>query len=310
MDARKRFRELLAAPEMTIVPGGFSPLHAVIAERAGFDLFFVAGSQVAAFVYGVPDIGVIGLRDMVDHARHVQARAGIPILVDADTGYGNAINVYFAVTEFVRSGVAGIQIEDQEAPKKSGTSAGRRCVSADEAVGKIRAAVAARNELDPDFVVVARCDSIGAEDEGFAEAVDRCVRYATEGGADVVWINSVESLDQLREVCARVPVPVMTIWGGPKPAPTFEQFSETGVKFVLYPVIAASAALQASWQILHDFAQRGQDALKDWGDQVTQAPWGKAELATLVGGGDRIAELERELLPSELQRNYGSTYGH
>jgi 2-methylisocitrate lyase-like PEP mutase family enzyme len=141
---RRRFRELLARDTLTVMPGGFSPLYARLAEQAGFETFFLAGSQLSAFLYGVPDNGIIGLRDLVDHARHMAARTTIPIFVDADTGFGNAVNVHFTVQEVIRSGVAGLQIEDQEAPKKSATSAGRRCISIDEAVGKIRAAVAAR----------------------------------------------------------------------------------------------------------------------------------------------------------------------
>src|SRR5712692_7815902 len=142
-----RFRELLRRPEPLVMPGGFSPLFACMAELSGFDAFFLAGAQTSAFLYGVPDVGIIGLRDMVDHARHVAARTTIPIQVDADTGYGNAVSVYYATQEFARAGVAAINIEDQEAPKKSGTVAGRRCISKQEAVGKIKAAVAARNEI-------------------------------------------------------------------------------------------------------------------------------------------------------------------
>ena len=138
---RQRLRARLERDELLAVPGGCSPLWAMMAERAGFELFFIAGSQISWFLYGVPDCGIVGLRDVVDHARHVAARADIPVLVDADTGDRNAINVSFAVQEFIRAGVAAISIEDQEAPKKSGTEAGRRCIPLDEAVGKIRAAV-------------------------------------------------------------------------------------------------------------------------------------------------------------------------
>lgn len=159
---REQFRRILERPALTIMPGGFSPLYARMAESIGFECFFVAGSQTSAFLYGVPDAGVIGLRDIADHVRHVAARTGIPIFVDCDTGFGNAVNVTYTVAEIVRTGAAGLQIEDQEAPKKSGTAAGRRCIPQDEAVGKIRAAVAARDELDEAFVICARCDVIGA----------------------------------------------------------------------------------------------------------------------------------------------------
>ncbi len=112
-DKRVRFRELLHRDELAVMPGGFSPLHARMAEVIGFESFFIAGSQMSAFLFGIPDTGIMGLRDIVDHARHVAARTGIPIFLDADTGFGNAVNVHFAVQECVRSGVAGLQIEDQ-----------------------------------------------------------------------------------------------------------------------------------------------------------------------------------------------------
>ena len=113
---RLAFREILARPRVTVMPGGFSPLYARMCEEIGFECFFVAGSQMSAFLLGVPDNGIIGLRDVVDHVRHIAARTTIPIFVDADTGFGNAVNVHYTVGELVRSGVAGLQIEDQESP--------------------------------------------------------------------------------------------------------------------------------------------------------------------------------------------------
>src|SRR5215207_7890087 len=119
-----RFRELAYGPELLVIPGGFSPLLAKMAELAGFEAYFMAGSQTSAFLHGLPDVGLIGLREMVDHARHLAARCNIPIFADADTGFGNALGVYQTVQEYVRAGVAGLHIEDQEAPKKSGTGDG------------------------------------------------------------------------------------------------------------------------------------------------------------------------------------------
>src|SRR5258707_3300362 len=116
---RRRFRALLQRQRLTIMPGGFSPLYARLAQEAGFECFFLAGSQLSAFLYGVPDNGIIGLRDLVDHARHMAARCDIPIFVDADTGFGNALNVYYALQELIRTGVAAMQIEDHEAPHTS-----------------------------------------------------------------------------------------------------------------------------------------------------------------------------------------------
>ena len=125
-DKRRAFRNLLTRDKLTVMPGGFSPLYARLAQEAGFETFFLAGSQLSNVLYGLPDNGLIGLKEVCDHARAVAARTDIPMFVDADTGFGNAINVYYAVQDIVRTGAAALQIEDQEAPKKSGTVAGRR----------------------------------------------------------------------------------------------------------------------------------------------------------------------------------------
>ena len=306
---RKKFRELLARKTITVMPGGFSPLYARVAEEAGFESFFLAGSQLSAFLYGVPDNGIIGLRDVVDHSRHMAARTEIPIFVDADTGYGNAVNVHYAVQEFIWAGVAGLQIEDQEAPKKSGTVAGRRCISKEEAVGKYRAAVAARNELDPEFLICARCDLLGAEGGSFEAAVERCIAYVQEGGVDFVWLNSVETREQVREACARIPAPVLTIWGGPDPAPSVEEYEALGVRIILYPVCAATSGLQASWEVLHDLRERGGIALKDWGERSRKSKWGAVSLKNLTRS-ETVRKIEDSFLNEDAKRDYGSTWGH
>lgn len=280
---REDLRALLASRAVTVMPGGFSPLDAATAAEAGFGAFFLAGSQTSGHLYGVPDAGILGLHDMANHAAQVAARCDIPVLVDGDTGYGNAVNVYFAVQEFVRAGVAAVQIEDQESPKKSGTSAGRRCISADEAVGKYQAAVQARDEIDPAFVICARCDAIGAEGEDFEDAVRRCVRYVEEGGVDFVWLNSIQSTEQVKEACERIPAPVMTVWGGDGLGPTADEYEQLGLRIALYPVLASKTALQATWDALHDFRQRGLEALADLADRAEQSPWGKVPLPALNG---------------------------
>jgi 2-methylisocitrate lyase-like PEP mutase family enzyme len=303
---RRRMRELLARPSLLVMPGGFSPVYARAAELAGFESFFVAGSQMSGFLAGVPDAGIIGLRDIVDHARHVAAHSTIPILLDADTGFGNAVNVHYAVQEIVRSGVAAVQIEDQEAPKKSGTGGGRRCIPIDEATGKIEAAVAARDEIDPTFVVCARVDTIGAEGASFADTIDRCIAYATKGKADLIWINAVQTRAQLKEVCARTPAPVLCNWWSTIEAkPTLEEFAQLGVRVALYPTIAAQAGLQAAWHVLNDFKQRGDAALAEWAQWVKASPYGPADYKRLTGHVT-IRELEERFLPEIAQRDYES----
>jgi 2-methylisocitrate lyase-like PEP mutase family enzyme len=306
---RLRLRALLAADDLLVMPGGCTPLFAIMAEMAGFESFFLAGSQISSFLYGLPDSGIVGLRDVVDHVRHVAARAGVPVLVDGDTGYGNAVNVFYAVQEFVRAGAAGVSIEDQEAPKKSGTLAGRRCVSIDEAVGKIQAAVAARDALDPTFVICARTDAIGSEGTGFADALERCVAYGEAGGADLVWLNSVESREQLRTACAAVPVPLLTIWGGSSPRPTLEEFAKLGTRVVLFPTLASSAAAQAAWEALHEFRATGEASVEEWSERADASPYGRVSTADLVAT-QGVQSLEERFLPEVRRRDYRTTFGH
>ena len=247
---RRRLRELLASKRFYPMPGGFSPIFAKLAEKAGYQCFFLAGSQLGAYLYGVADNGFIGVRDVVDHARHMAAAVNIPILVDCDTGYGNAVNAHYAVEQVIASGVAGLQIEDQEAPKKSSIGAGRRCVSRTEAIGKLKAAVAARDALDPDFVICARCDVLGAEGGSFEEAVSRSIAYVEEAGVDFVWLNSLETPEQIRDACARVPAPIMTVYGGPHPRPTLAEYETLGLRFYLYIGLVAPFAVNATWHAL------------------------------------------------------------
>jgi 2-methylisocitrate lyase-like PEP mutase family enzyme len=306
---RRKFRDLLARPQLTVMPGGFSPLYARMAEEIGFDAFFVAGSQTAAFLYGVPDNGIIGLREIADHVRQVAARAGIPILVDCDTGYGNAVNVTFAVEEIIRTGAAAMSLEDQEAPKKSATLAGRRCIPLDEALGKIKAATAARDALDPSFSICARVDVLGAEGGTIEDAVKRGVAYASEGRADLIWLNSVETIEDCARACKAIPAPVLVIWGGPLPAPTPAEYERAGVKIALYPTVAATSGMNAAWRVMNDLKARGPQAIYDFAAEMRAAPCGPADQAKLVRQ-DRIRNIEERFLTKDAQRDYDHTWGH
>jgi 2-methylisocitrate lyase-like PEP mutase family enzyme len=277
---RLALRSILARPAATVMPGGFSPLYARMCEQIGFECFFVSGSQMSAFLLGVPDDGLIGIRDVADHVRHVAARTTIPILADADTGFGNAINVRYAVGEIVRAGAAGLQIEDQEWPKAP--QPGRRSIPLDEAVAKIRAAVEARDALDPAFVIAARCDELDADGGTFESALARCIAYARDGGADVVWLSSVRTREQLRAACREIPAPVLALWGmGGEPPPSFEEFTELGARIALYPVLASTAGLQAAWDVLSDFRARGPAALADAAARAQQSPFGRTDFKSL-----------------------------
>jgi 2-methylisocitrate lyase-like PEP mutase family enzyme len=304
---RQLFRKVLKRKKLTIMPGGFSPLYVRLAQQAGFECFFLAGSQLSAFLYGVPDNGIIGLRELTDHARQMALRTDIPIMVDADTGFGNAVNVYYAVREIVQSGVAAMSIEDQEAPKKSATNAGRRCISIEEAVGKIQAAAAARDEMDPEFAICARVDILGAEGGNFDQALERSVAYIKKGGADYIWLNSVETRQDLQRACKEIPGPVLAIWGGEDKPPSVEEQDKMGVRIALVPTIAATTGLQAAWEQLNELREHGFEAQNAWNARADRNPWGRPDRGKLMGN---VRDIESKYLPASLRRDYDSTWGH
>ena len=309
--ATTRFGELLKRPELLVMSGGFSPLHARMSEVLGYEAFFMSGSQVCAYVYGYPDVGLLGLSEMAEAVRRITNVCAMPIFADADTGYGNAVNVYHTVQAYIRAGAAGLHIEDQEAPKKSGTLAGRRLISRQEAVGKYKAAVAAKQELDGDFVVCARCDSIGSEGGSFADAIERSIAYVEEAGVDAIWVNTLTQREEIEEACRRIPAPVIAPYYGPRPSPTFDEFQKLGAAGVLYPSLTTANGLQATWELLHEFKNRGPIVLEEWNKKAQASPHGMVpRTQDPILPAKKIHQLEDEFIPKELQRDYAKTFGH
>jgi 2-methylisocitrate lyase-like PEP mutase family enzyme len=306
-----RLQQLLQRPELLVMSGGFSPLHARMSEVLGYEAFFMSGSQVAAYVYGYPDVGLLGLNEMVECVRRITNVSDIPVFADADTGYGNAVNVYYTVQAYIRAGAAGLHIEDQEAPKKSGTLAGRRLISLEEAIGKYKAAMAAKKDLDADFIVCARCDSIGSEGGNFQDAVARGIAYVKEAGVDAVWMNTMTEREQIAEACRRIPAPVIAPYYGPRPSPTFEEFQKLGAAAVLYPSLTTANGLQSTWEVLHEFKERGPAALDEWNKKATASKYGIVpRTQDPILPSKKIIQLEDDFIPKEMQRDYDKTFGH
>jgi len=256
-------------------------------------------------------VGLLGLSEMADAVRRIANVTAIPIFADADTGYGNAVNVYHTVQAYIRAGAAGLHIEDQEAPKKSGTLAGRRLISRQEAVGKFKAAIAAKKELDADFVVCARCDSIGSEGGSFQDAVERSVAYVEEAGVDAIWVNTLTKREEIEEACRRIPAPVIAPYYGPRPSPTFAEFQKLGAAAVLYPSLTTANGLQATWELLHEFKKRGPAVLEEWNQKAQASPHGMVpRTQDPILPANKIHQLEDEFIPKELQRDYAKTFGH
>jgi 2-methylisocitrate lyase-like PEP mutase family enzyme len=169
--------------------------------------------------------------------------------------------------------------------------------------------VAAKNEIDPNFVICARCDVLGAEGGSFREALKRCIAYAEQGGVDFVWLNSVQTREHLRRACHEIPVPVLTVWGGAEATPTLEEYEELGLRIILYPTMTANAGLEAAWQLLNELRDKGNGALAEWSARVDSSPWGRVNRRTLLGNA-KIRELEENYLPKTAQRDYATTWGH
>jgi 2-methylisocitrate lyase-like PEP mutase family enzyme len=209
----------------------------------------------------------------------------------------------------VRAGVTAMSLEDQEAPKKSATLAGRRVVSMEEHVGKLQAAVAARDEIDPEFVICARCDLLGAEGSNFDQTLERCIAYVKKGGADLIWLNSVETREQVKIACREIPGPVLAIWGGDDAPPTEAEYEKLGLRIILYPTFCATGGLQAAWELLNDVKAKGHKALDEWNARANDNKHGRPDFRNLVGA-TKIRSLEDKYLPKEARRDYASTWGH
>jgi len=250
--ARPRLRELLARPEPLVAPGAYDALSARLIEQAGFDVVYMTGFGSTASLIGRPDVGLLTGTEMVDNARRIAAAVDLPVIADADTGYGNAINVVRTVQAYEQAGVAGIHLEDQVMPKKCGHMIGKAVITADEMVGKIRAAVAARR--DPEFLLIARTDAAAVE--GLSAALDRARAYAA-AGADVLFVEAPTSEDDIERVATelRGVAPLVFNWaeGGRTPPIPLARITELGFALVLFPIgtlLAATAGIRHLLAIL------------------------------------------------------------
>jgi 2,3-dimethylmalate lyase len=243
---RPGLREQLGAGEMVLAPGCYDALGARLVEEAGFPAAYMTGFGSAASLLGRPDIGLLTLSEMVDNARRIAQAVEIPVIADADTGYGNAINVIRTVREYESAGVAGIHLEDQVMPKKCGHLEGKEVVPAAEMVAKVSAAVAARRS--PEFLIIARTDARAVE--GLEAALARGRLYR-EAGADALFIEAPQSTEEIEAVARRFPdVPLLFNYaeGGKTPAVSYEFLRELGFRLVIFPLsvlLAATAAMRS-----------------------------------------------------------------
>jgi carboxyvinyl-carboxyphosphonate phosphorylmutase len=239
----RQLRELLGGGGTIVAPGAYDALSARLIEQAGFPAVYMTGFGTAASLLGCPDIGLVSSSEMIDNARRIAGCVTVPVIADADTGYGNPINVIRTVRDFERAGVAGIHLEDQVMPKRCGHLTGKVLVSVGDMVAKVRAAVAAR--IDPEFVIIARTDARAVE--GMKAALDRAAHYL-DAGADVLFVEAPEDQDEIERIAAAFAgVPLLFNWaeGGRTPPVSLARLSELGFRIVIFPIGALLSATTA-----------------------------------------------------------------
>ncbi|HCP60876.1 MAG TPA: carboxyvinyl-carboxyphosphonate phosphorylmutase [Actinobacteria bacterium] len=252
---RSHLRELISHPLPVLAPGCYDALSARLVEEAGFPVAYMTGFGSSAGYLGRPDVGLMTMADMVDNARRIVDAVDIPVIADADTGYGNPINVIRTVQTYERAGVAAIHIEDQVAPKKCGHMDGKQVVPPDEMAAKIRAAADARSS--PDFLLIARTDARAVE--GLDAAIERARLYR-EAGADILFIEAPQSAAEIRAIAAAFPqAPLLFNYaeGGKTPAVEHSLLTELGFAVIIFPISTLLAATKAMRGVLKRIKEDG-----------------------------------------------------
>jgi len=254
VSAGKRFRTAVAKHAPLQIPGAINAYCALLAEQTGFKALYLSGAGVANASFGMPDLGVTSLGDVLEDARRITAATDLPLLVDIDTGFGSAFNIARTVREMERAGVAAVHIEDQEQAKRCGHRPNKATVSADEMCDRLKAAVDARR--DDRFVIMARTDALARE--GRAAAVERAVAYVA-AGADMIFAEAVTTLDDYAAFTRAVRVPVLANLTefGMTPYFTRDELARVGVKMVLYPLSAFRAMSRAALGVYRALLEEG-----------------------------------------------------
>lgn len=305
---RRMLRERLDSGRLLVAPGAHNGLSARLVQDAGFEAVYMTGSGVANTLTGGADVGLLTLTEMAMMARFCAQAVDIPVISDADTGYGNAINVIRTVREYELAGVGAIHIEDQVSPKRCGSIAGKEVIPVEEACGKIRAAVDART--DPNFLIIARTDARGAT--GFADAVERGRRYA-EAGADMVFPDALLSVAEYTQFAREVPGLKLFNMGGyakkrTTPKLPLDAVEGMGYALCILPLLALRAGVQAMIDTLDGFRREGIAYELRQLEAFADRPVENWYEFTGIGA---IRRLEDHYMPADaVERKYAGTAGH
>jgi len=285
-----RFRRALASEVPLQVVGVINAYAAIMADKVGFQAIYLSGGGVANASFGLPDLGITTLNDVLQDVRRITDATDRPLLVDVDTGFGGAFSIARTIREMIRGGAAGVHIEDQVQEKRCGHRPNKMVVGVDEMVSRLRAAVDART--DPEFVLIARTDAVAVE--GFDAAVERSARYV-EAGADVIFAEALGELAEYRRFVEAVDVPILAniTEFGKTPLYTVDELREAGVGLVLYPLSAFRAMSAAALQVYNAIRSEGTQK------SVLDAMQTREDLYTFLNYHDYEAQLDRVLAKEE-----------
>jgi carboxyvinyl-carboxyphosphonate phosphorylmutase len=250
----KNLKSMLKSKKPLVIPGVYDALGAKIAQKVGFDAMFQTGYGTSATLFGMPDYGFIGATETVDNARRICRAVQVPVIVDSDTGYGNALSVWKLVKELESAGASGMFLEDQQWPKRCGHMQGKEVVSQEEYTEKLSAAIDARENKD--FIIVARTDARATE--GLDEAIERG-KQNKKTGADAVFVEAPRSIDEMKKIGKEINAPLVAnmIEGGATPLSSAESLSKMGFNIILYPLSVLYANTFATMNILTELKKSG-----------------------------------------------------
>lgn len=257
----KKFKELLYSPQILVAPGAYNCLGAKVIEKVGFDAVYITGSGLSFTIIGKPDIGLLTLTEVANQVEHIVNATNLPVIADIDTGFGNALNVIRTIQIFKKIGVVAVQLEDQNIPKKCGHYLGKKLVSSEEMVGKIKAA---KDYAAEDMLLIARTDA--RTPFGIDEAIRRAKIYE-EAGADIIFVESPETIEEMRLINRSIKVPTFAnmVEGGRTPFLTLQELEEIGYNMVIFPNTITRTVLKASFEVMKEL----------WDKGTTKAFWGK-----------------------------------
>ncbi|ADJ14024.1 isocitrate lyase/PEP mutase family protein [Halalkalicoccus jeotgali] len=301
-------RERLASDEILACPGVHDPLTAAVADHVGFDAIYMTGYGTSLSKTGYPDAGFITMPEMIENAANIQERIDVPLIADADNGYGNATNVVRTVREYIKAGVGAIHIEDQTFPKRCGHTKGRQVIPRAEAVGKIEAAAAVRDERDPEFVLIARTDARGTGDGSLEEAIGRANDFL-DAGADVAFVEGPTDEAELERIGQEVEGPLVYNFVGDlgsSPYVDLSALERWSFDLVVFPVASTLSAIAHVHEDLSTFADDPVAAMRDIDDAFNAQPVGSLHD---FSGFPEVVEWERLFLSDAEQDKYDGSLG-